>query len=92
MFDTKLTAHLAELSKLEFTPEELDQITGEMDAIVALMDTVADADVDQEFAAVDATALAELRADEPRASMDRADILANAKEGTDTCFKVPKVV
>lgn len=92
MFDTKLTAHLAELSKLEFTPKELEKITGEMDAIVALMDTVADADCENDFAAVCAVGLTDLRADEPQPSMDREDILANAKESADTCFKVPKVV
>ena len=42
MFDVKQTAHLAELSKLSFTEEELNRITREMDEIVALMDTVAD--------------------------------------------------
>lgn len=90
--DLKLTAHLAELSKLEFTPEELEKITGEMTDIIALMDTVAEADVANSFAAVEPKGLAELRADEAAASMPREEILTNAKERDDTYFKVPKVV
>ena len=92
MFDTKLTAHLAELSKLEITPEELEKITGEMDAIVALMDTVAEAECNGDFAAVESKGLNELRADEPKPSMNREELLANAEEREDTYFKVPKVV
>lgn len=92
MFDTKLTGHLAELSKLAFTEEELETITHEMDDIVHLMDTVAGFNSNEEFAAVDAVKLEDLRADEVKESMARDDILANAKENADTYFKVPKVV
>lgn len=92
MFDTKLTAHLAELSKLEFTDEELSVITKEMDDIVALMDTVSTFDANDAFHAVDPVEIGNLRKDESRPSMEREDILANAKDNGDTYFKVPKVV
>ncbi len=92
MFDTALTAHLAELSKLEFTGEELEKITKEMDDIVALMDTVSDFEATGDFRAVEPCGMDGLRQDAAVDSMDRQDILSNAKENGDTYFKVPKVV
>lgn len=92
MFDTSLTAHLAELSKLEFTDDELKKITKEMVDIVALMDTVSDFESTEEFKAVDPSGIDLLRQDQAVDSMDRQDILAGAKENGDTYFKVPKVV
>ena len=41
MFDLELTAHLAELSKLAFTEDELKAMAEQMSDIVALMDKVA---------------------------------------------------
>ena len=40
MFNSDLTKHLAELSKLEFTDEELEQMTADMTNIIAIMDKV----------------------------------------------------
>ena len=34
----------------------------------------------------------EIRADEPKNSSDREDILKNAKQSSEGCFTVPKVV
>ncbi len=92
MFDTKLAAHLATLSKLEFTKEELERITEEMDSIVALMDTVSDfTETNGQERAV-LVSLSELRDDAPIPSMERETALANAKNKSETFFKVPKVV
>lgn len=92
MFDTKLTAHLAALSKLEFTKEELARITEEMDSIVALMDTVSDFNDTSEQEITSPVSLSELRADKPTDSMEREAALKNAKNKSETFFKVPKVV
>ncbi len=92
MFDTKLTAHLAELSKLSFTKEELDQMTKEMDAIVDLMNTVSDFSSTDTLTANQPKEISEFRADNPQKSLDRDEVLANAKEKSKTSFTVPKVV
>ncbi|MGI6270044.1 MAG: Asp-tRNA(Asn)/Glu-tRNA(Gln) amidotransferase subunit GatC [Candidatus Howiella sp.] len=92
MFDVKQTAHLAELSKLNFTEEELTRITGEMDEIVALMDTVADFSAEGEGFVNDAVAFADLRKDEVQSSFPREEILQNGRENNGTAFIVPKVV
>lgn len=92
MFDETLAAHLAELSKLEFTKEELARMTSEMDDIVRLMDAVRDFDANDRLSTATPTALEALRPDEVVPSMERGDALANAKEKTETFFRVPKVV
>ena len=44
MFNSDLTKHLAELSKLELTDEELEQMTADMTNIIAIMDKVCEFD------------------------------------------------
>lgn len=92
MFDTKLTAHLAELSKLEFTETELEKITKEMDDIIALMDTVSSFEDDDTTTVNSAVGISEIRVDEAKTSFDTEDILKNAKQSSEGCFTVPKVV
>ena len=81
MFNSDLTKHLAELSKLEFTDEELEQMTADMTNIIAIMDKVLDA-VDYK----------DLRADEHRNSYPTEEIVKNAKNVKNNSFVVPKVV
>lgn len=92
MFDEKTTLHLAELSKLCYDAQQLQQITREMDEIVALMDTVADFQAEGAGFVNDAIAFTQLRRDVPAASLPREEILQNAKESDGTSFVVPKVV
>ncbi len=92
MFDTTLTNHLSQLSKLRFTQKEVERITGEMVDIVNLMDTISDFEMEENPKSTSPVTLAEIREDVADVSMDRSDILANAKEKGETFFKVPKVV
>ena len=92
MFDTKLTKHLADLSKINFTDDEIDTISGEMTEIVALMDTVTEFNTDETFASADLVEFSNLRKDENNDSFPRDEILKNAKGKSKTCFSVPKVV
>lgn len=92
MFDVKQTQHLAELSKLCFTEEELQTMTADMQEIVALMDTIADFNTDACLDKENAVDYADLRKDVHTPSLPREAVLANAKEKSATCFKVPKVV
>ena len=92
MFDLELTRHLAELSKLHFTEEELQTVTAEMGEIVALMDTISEFQTEACLDKGNAVAFADLRKDVHAPSLPREEILANARERSETCFKVPKVV
>lgn len=92
MFDLELTRHLAELSKLHFTDDELQTVTAEMREIVGLMDTIADFKAEARLDKGNAVPYDVLRKDAHAPSLPREDILANAKEKGETCFRVPKVV
>lgn len=92
MFDEKLTAHLAELSKLEFTPEELSQMTKDMTDIIALMDKVCDFDPAAAPYTLDSVDYEELRKDTYKDSYPNEKILENADNVKNNSFVVPKVV
>lgn len=92
MFDEKLTAHLAELSKLEFTPDELSRMTKDMTDIVALMDKVCDFDPAVKPYTLDSVNYDDLRKDNYKDSYPNNKILENAKNVKNDSFVVPKVV
>ena len=92
MFDEKQTAHLAELSKLEFTAEELSKMTGDMTDIIALMDKVCDFDSSVKPYTLDSVDYGALRGDNYRESYPNGKILENASITKNDSFVVPKVV
>ena len=63
MFDSKMTRHLAELSKLNFTDDELEKMTADMTDIIALMDKVCEFDPSVNPYALDAVDYRDLRND-----------------------------
>ena len=75
MFNSDLTKHLAELSKLEFTDEELEQMTADMTNIIAIMDKVCEFDTSKPAYALDAVDYKDLRADEHRNSYPTEKLL-----------------
>ncbi len=92
MFNSDLTKHLAELSKIEFTDEELQKMTADMTDIIAIMDKVCDFDTAKKAYALDAVDYKDLRADEYKDSYPTDEITANAKNVKNNSFVVPKVV
>lgn len=92
MFDEKLTAHMAELSKLSFTPDELAAMTKDMSDIIALMDTVCDFNPEITPYTLNAVDYEDLRKDNYKESYPTEKILENAKNVKNDSFVVPKVV
>lgn len=92
MFNSELTRHLAELSKIEFTDEELEKMTNDMTNIIAIMDKVCEFDTSKHAYALDAVDYKELRTDEHRESYPTEKIVENAKNVKNNSFVVPKVV
>ncbi|MCH5185587.1 MAG: Asp-tRNA(Asn)/Glu-tRNA(Gln) amidotransferase subunit GatC [Oscillospiraceae bacterium] len=92
MFDTELTKYLARLSKIEFTEDEITEMSSQMTDIIKLMDTVKDFDRNEKTFALEAAAYTELRKDEARESFETEKILRNAKQVKNNSFVVPKVV
>lgn len=92
MFDEKLTAHLAELSKLEFSADELSQMTRDMTEIISLMDKVCDYNPAVKPYTLDSVDYKDLRSDSYADSYPAERILENADITKNDSFVVPKVV
>lgn len=92
MVDVKLTAHLADLSKISFTDEELSKMTANMQDIIALMDKISDFTVDSSNPIREGKAFRDLRRDDPKESFPREEIMKNSEEKRGGYFSVMKVV
>lgn len=92
MFDLNLAKHLAELSKIEFTEKEIEEITCDMTDIISLMDKVRLFDESKDIFKQSVITSNELRADCSSASLPTEEILSNAKTTIRNSFIVPKVV
>ena len=92
MFNSDLTKHLAELSKISFTDDELKKMTVDMTNIIAVMDKVCEFDTSKKPYALDAVDYRDLRKDEYKNSFPTEKIVANAKNVKNNSFVVPKVV
>jgi aspartyl-tRNA(Asn)/glutamyl-tRNA(Gln) amidotransferase subunit C len=93
MITRKDVEHVALLSRLELTDNEVEKFTGQLNAILGYIDMLNRLDT----AGVEPTAHVlplknVMRADEVRPSLPRELALANAPEQEDGYFKVPKIL
>ena len=79
MFNSDLTKHLAELSKLEFTDEELEQMTADMTNIIAIMDKVCEFDTSKPAYALDAVDYKRFKGGRTSKLYPTEEIVKNAK-------------
>jgi len=86
MIDKELTRHLAELSALALTEDEITDMTADMTDIISLMDKVRGAG--DTAASIPAVGYDRLRSDEPLPSSPTEDILKNAKSGSFAALRV----
>ncbi|MFB3738077.1 MAG: Asp-tRNA(Asn)/Glu-tRNA(Gln) amidotransferase subunit GatC [Candidatus Velamenicoccus archaeovorus] len=85
--------HVARLARLDLTDEERDRLRAQLGVILehaAKVGEVAADDVPPTAWAIPRANV--LRPDEPRPSLPREDVLANAPEREDDRFKVPRIV
>ena len=85
--------HVALLSRLELTEEDIGKFTGQFNAILDYIDVLSKVDT----AGVEPTAHVlpvknVMRSDEVRPSLPRDEALANAPEREEGYFKVPKIL
>ena len=92
MFDSDLTRHLAQLSKITFTEGELQKMTNDMTEIIALMDKVREFNENVDPYTLDAVDYNNLRNDNAENSNNAEEITRNAKNVKNNSFVVPKVV
>lgn len=86
-------AHIAELAKLGLTEEEMDRFSEQLSTILEYAEKIQELDT----AAIPPTASVldvqnVMRSDEPRPSMPREDVLANAPDAEASQFKVKAVL
>jgi aspartyl-tRNA(Asn)/glutamyl-tRNA(Gln) amidotransferase subunit C len=86
-------AHLARLSRLALTDEELDQMAGQLEVIisaVARVSEIADADVPPTSHSLPLTNV--FRADELQPCLTPAEALSGAPAAEDQRFRVPRIL
>ncbi len=81
---------VAELAHLEFDDAGLDRMAAEMTKILTYIDQLREVDTSG-FEERDAS-VTPMREDEPRPSIDRAQVARNAPAWRDGLFVVPKVI
>ncbi len=85
--------HVARLARLALTPQEVEQLTGELGVILEHAGDVAALDLgDVEPTAHPLPLVNVLRADEVRPTLDRDEVLAAAPEAEDGRFRVPRIL
>lgn len=85
--------HVAALARLELTEEEIETFARQLSAILDYVEQLGGVDLgDVEPTLHVGKAALPLRDDEPTASLDPEDALANAPARAGTGFAVPKVI
>lgn len=86
-------AHVAKLARLEVSEAELDVFTGQLAAVLEHADDVASLDTEGVPPTAHPLPLENvLRADEPRPSLDRDEVLSQAPSVEENRFRVPPVL
>lgn len=89
----KDVAYVAGLARLALSPEELKDMTGKMDAILGYVDKLNQLNTDGIVPTAHAVPMANaFRGDQVVASIGAAAALANAPQGVEDCFQVPRVI
>lgn len=85
--------HVALLSRLELSEQELDKFTGQLDAILEYIDVLNQVDTSAVEPMAHVLEIRNvMRADQVQPSLPREAALQNAPDAEDGFFKVPKIV
>jgi aspartyl-tRNA(Asn)/glutamyl-tRNA(Gln) amidotransferase subunit C len=85
--------HVATLSRLALTDDEIEQLTGELGAILEYAAEVSALDTaDVPPTAHPLPLVNVFRPDEPRPGLDRDEVLAEAPAAEDGQFRVPRIL
>jgi aspartyl-tRNA(Asn)/glutamyl-tRNA(Gln) amidotransferase subunit C len=90
VIDRETVLHVAMLARLELSEAEVEQMTAELGAVLAQIETIAELDLDDVAPTTHVVAVENaLRPDEPRPSLPLGRALENAPEVLDGGFGVP---
>lgn len=92
MITEKDVRHVAKLSKLEFTDEEIENFVKDMDSIVEYVNTLEKVDTSNVKEDDVKIKLSELRKDEVKNSLSQHYAILNAPKKQNGGFSVPQVV
>ncbi|MBQ2864146.1 MAG: Asp-tRNA(Asn)/Glu-tRNA(Gln) amidotransferase subunit GatC [Clostridia bacterium] len=92
MISKKDVLHIAKLSKLEFSDEEIEKFTTEMSTIVEYVNTLQNVDTSDVNDELSVLPLNDLRADQVKPSLSQEDAIKNAPKKRSGGFSVPQVV
>ena len=92
-----VVAHLEKLARITLAPDEVEMITGQLDRIVAMVESLQKVDVTgvEPTLGMSHGKAAEgehVRADEVTPGLDRAVVLGQAPDATKEFFRVPRVL
>ena len=90
MIDREQVLHVARLSRLRLTDEEVEKMSRELSTILDHIEKIGELDLeDVEPTSHVVTIENQLRADEPRPSWPLDEVLASAPDAADGGFRVP---
>lgn len=90
MIDRAQVLHVAKLSRLKLSDEEVERMTGELSHILDHVDRISQMDLEGVEPTTHVVALENvLRSDQPRPSLSRERALEPAPEPVDGAFRVP---
>lgn len=85
--------HVADLARLEMTPEEVESMTRQLDGILSYVAKLNELDTEGVAPTTHAISIVNVfREDQVKPSLDREDVLANAAQQDGASFVVPKVI
>ena len=85
--------HIADLAKLELSPEEKDQFRGQLSAILDHAAVLQQVDTSAIPPSATISPLQNvMREDEAEPSLASEDVLANAPDASEGCFRVPAIL
>lgn len=90
MIDREQVLHVARLARLSLSEEEVERMTGELSTILDHIEKISELDLDDVQPTSHVVELENvLRADEPRPSLPREHVLAEAPDTDGVGFRVP---
>lgn len=92
---TEEVAHVAKLARLSFSSVEIEELTSQLAAVLAHAEDIENLDVSEvemDSSSYPWSSVNVMRADEPRGSLERDEVLSQAPSVADGRFKVPPVL
>jgi aspartyl-tRNA(Asn)/glutamyl-tRNA(Gln) amidotransferase subunit C len=83
---------IAQLARIHLDDSEVEKVATKFTAVMEFFKFLSEAQTEGVVPMFHAAEKMELRADEPEAPLDREELLRNAPDRTDGCFRIPKVL